>query len=206
MKNLLASLALCASLSASAQVVYPYNPDANGDSAITSGDLLDFLPMFATTFTLQGITVDGVPLDEWLVDLQTVVLGLQAELNAQNAIIDSLQNAVMTRDSVFDIAVGVAWRGELAGADLSGIDFTGGSPWWNPIVTNFAGADFSGADLSGVNLSHVILSGANLSDANLSGATMDCLLYGCPSSLPTGYICEGDNCLSSNQYRIIPIY
>ena len=41
MKRLLACLALCASL-ASAQVVYPYNPDANGDSAITSGDLLDF--------------------------------------------------------------------------------------------------------------------------------------------------------------------
>ena len=68
MKNLLACLALFVSISASAQVVYPYNPDANGDSAITSGDLLEFLPLFASVYTPQGITINGVPLDEWLVE------------------------------------------------------------------------------------------------------------------------------------------
>ena len=83
MERLLACLALCTSLSASAQVVYPYNPDANGDSQITSGDLLDFLPVFATSFTPQVITIDGVPLDEWLDDLE-------AEVNSNAAAIESL--------------------------------------------------------------------------------------------------------------------
>ena len=159
MKRFLACLALCASLSASAQVVYPYNPDANGDSAITSSDLLDFLPVFATTFTPQVITIDSVPLDQWLVDLNSVINDLQAHLNAQDATIDSLQNAAMTRDSVADIAVGVAWRGELAGADLSDADLSD--------------ADLSGANLSGADLSSANLWGADLSGANLTGANLD---------------------------------
>ncbi|MCH1580506.1 MAG: pentapeptide repeat-containing protein [Luminiphilus sp.] len=104
MKHLLACLALCASLSASAQVVYPYNPDANGDSAITSGDLLDFLPVFATTFTPQGITIDGVPLDEWLADLEAVVnsnaasieslFAMQSQINELETANDNLQSQV----------------------------------------------------------------------------------------------------------------
>ena len=73
MKRFLACLALCASLSASAQ----------GDNC-----------------TVLGIQ-----------DLTQMVFELKAE-------IDSLKSAGMTRDSVVDIAVGVAWRGELAGADL----------------------------------------------------------------------------------------
>ena len=103
MKRLLACLALCASLSASAQVVYPYNPDANGDSSITSGDLLDFLPVFATTFTPQGITIDGVPLDVWLADLEAVVnsnagsieslFAMQSQINALETANDDLQTS-----------------------------------------------------------------------------------------------------------------
>ncbi len=54
------------------------------------------------------------------------------ELKAE---IDSLKSAGMTRDSVVDIAVGVAWRGELAGADLLGAnlsdaDLAGARPLW----------------------------------------------------------------------------
>ena len=104
MKNLLACLAICASLSASAQVVYPYNPDANGDSAITSGDLLDFLPVFATMFTPEGITIDGVPLDEWLSDLEAVVnsnaasieslFAMQSQINELETANDNLQSQI----------------------------------------------------------------------------------------------------------------
>ena len=78
MKRFLACLALCASLSASAQA---------RQSA----------PVLSVSKTLTQMVFD-----------------LQAQLNAQDATIDSLQNAAMTRDSVCDIAVGVAWRGELA--------------------------------------------------------------------------------------------
>ena len=257
MKRFLACLALCASLSASAQVVYPYNPDANGDSAITSGDLLDFLPVFATTFTPQGITIDGVPLDEWLADLEAVVNNLQAQLNAQDATIDSLQNAAMTRDSVRAIARGEAvfWGSighadlegvnlennytisqvYLIGANLSGANLSGGSfIAYSLIDADLSGADLSGADLSdgwfiganfiganlsganlfysdlsyanftGADLSNAVLLDANLDGANLDGATMTCI-YGCPSQLPSGYICEPDpDCSYPNSYRIVP--
>ncbi|MDA9863856.1 pentapeptide repeat-containing protein [Flavobacteriales bacterium] len=104
MKRFLACLALCASLSAYAQVVYPYNPDANGDSAITSGDLLDFLPVFATTFTPEGITIDGVLLDEWLSDLEAVVISnaasieslfaMQSQINELETANDNLQSQI----------------------------------------------------------------------------------------------------------------
>ena len=59
MKNLLACLAFCASLSASAQVVYPYNPGANADIAIEAPDLLELLPLFGSYFTPGVALVNG---------------------------------------------------------------------------------------------------------------------------------------------------
>ena len=104
MKNLLACLAILFAINAPAQVVYPYNPDANGDSQITSGDLLDFLPVFATSFTPQVITVDGVPLGEWLANLEGVVnsnaasieslFAMQAQINSLEAANSDLQNQI----------------------------------------------------------------------------------------------------------------
>ena len=112
MKRLLACLVLCASLSASAQVVYPYNPDANGDSQITAGDLLDFLPVFATSFTPQVITIDGVPLDEWLDDLETEVnsnaasieslFAMQSQINALESENNDLQNQIISLQNQLD--------------------------------------------------------------------------------------------------------
>ena len=211
MKHLFACLALCASLSASAQ----------GDNC-----------------TVLGIQ-----------DLTQMVFELQGE-------IDSLKGAGMTRDSVADIAVGVAWRlDELAGANLTGADFSshdlsfvnfGPSELPDPGTyftnltdadlsganlhyarfdyANLSDADLSGAYLDGANLSNANLSGANLSGADLNGAifydvdftganltgasletsvsSMNCL-FGCPSQLPSDYICEPDpNCSEPNRYRI----
>ena len=181
MKRLLACLALCASLSASAQ-------DDN-------------------------CTVLGIQ------DLTQMVFELQAQLNAQDATMDSLQNAAMTRDSVADIAVGVAWRGELAGADLTSANLFGADLSYAFLSSaNLYGADLYGAnlysaDLSSANLSSANLHGADLYGANLHGAdlyganlfgaTLTCLAGGCPSSLPSGYICEPDtDC--PNRYRIVP--
>ncbi|MDA8695655.1 hypothetical protein N9L83_01770 [Flavobacteriales bacterium] len=88
-----------------------------------------------------------------------MVFELQAE-------IDSLKSAGMTCDSVADIADGVAWRGELAGANLSSASFY---------------------------------------PANLTGDTITCLYCGCPSQLPSGYICEPHlDCSQPNRYRIVP--
>ena len=94
MKRLLACLALCASLSASAQ---------------------------DTICTVLGIQ-----------DLTQMVFELQAE-------IDSLKGVAISRDSVADIAVGIAWRGELAAVNLEGATL---------IDANFTDANLTDANLS----------------------------------------------------------
>ena len=210
MKRLLACLALCASLSASAQ-------DDN-------------------------CTVLGIQ------DLTQMVFELQTQLNAQDATIDSLQSAAMTRDSVRAIARGEAVVGgsvgfadltdvnlfyvvpdgfdlserDLSGANFSDADLSGANlSGANLSGANLSGAtlcggtlnqaDLSGANLSGANLCNVNLYGANLSGANLSGAThsgtsfqLTCL-QGCPSTPPSGYICILDtDCPFPSRYRIVP--
>ena len=205
MNRFLACLALCASLSASAQ-------DDN-------------------------CTVLGIQ------DLTQMVLQLQAQHEIQDAAMlelqadyDLLQSAAMTRDSVFDIAVGVAWRRLLAGADLSdaglsNVDLLGANlsdadlnnAYLNG--TNLTGAILAGADLTGANLHNANLYGSNLISANLSGAdlssatltwanltgadltgaTTTCLQGGCPPLLPSGYTCEPDpDCWAAGRIRIVP--
>lgn len=318
MKRLLACLALCASFSASAQVIYPYNPDANGDSQITSGDLLDFLPVFATTFTPQGITIDGLPLDEWLIDLEDVVYSnadavdhlfaiqfdmqtqineLEAENSSLQAQINSIQNQLnnlsfnvdglppcvdIDDDGVCDFAdpcygvsldftwddnnqssclnpggvypyallefenlagaylVGIdlshsnlyetnlananltgaylidsnldnvnLFNANLSGADLANANVSANLSGANLTSANLAGthlgyANLSNADLSGAYLVDASLHNANLSGANLSGANMNCLISGCPSLLPSGYICEPQpDCSEPERFRIV---
>lgn len=323
MKRLLAYLAICASLSASAQVVYPYNPDANGDSQITSGDLLDFLPVFATSFTPQIITIDGVPLDEWLDGLEEVVnsnaaaieslFEMQAQINSLEAANNDLQAQINSLQSQLDnlsfsvdglppcldidvdgicdyadactataiqftysidsfdyesdyiLANGTYEYAQLQGADLSdacllginlhhafltsanlsganlsgaelfsasfyqsnltGANLSGADLYYvsfeqanlegaNLSGTNLVNASFSNANLSGANLASANvyvayfygadLTGADLSDAtNLSDATMTCL-QGCPSLLPSGYVCEPDPDCTNGGDRIVP--
>ncbi len=202
MKRLLACLALCASLSASAQ----------GDNC-----------------TVLGIQ-----------DLTQMVFELQGQLNAQDATIDSLQNAAMTRDSVRAIARGeAAFWGSVGHADLEGVNLENNHMDSYQEVSYLVGANLSDANLSGTELSYADLTGANLSSANLlgadlksanldyanlqhanlygtdlsgafldyadlSGATMNCL-RGCPVELPLGYICEPDpDCSEPDRYRIVP--
>ena len=191
MKRLIACLALCASLSASAQ-------DDN-------------------------CTVLGIQ------DLTQMVFEFQGQLNAQDATIDSLQNAAMTRDSVRAIARGEAATGgsfgsaDLSGADLSGASLSGASLTYADLSgasllgADLTYADLSGADLSGANLFAAHLNGANLFAADLSGASLFAAdlsgaaltcLQGCPSNLPGGYICEPDtDCpeLGIPRYRIVPL-
>ena len=90
------------------------------------------------------------------------------------------------------------YNANLSDANLSGADLSS---------ANLQGADLFGANLWNAvlvfaNLSDAILNNADLSNASLFGATMTCL-YGCPSALPSGYICEADP-YCSNRYRIVP--
>ncbi len=201
MKQLIACLALCASLSAPAQ----------GDNC-----------------TVLGIQ-----------DLTMTVLQLQAQVESQDVAIAQLQtqlenqNAAMTRDSVADIAIGAAWRGELSHANLSGAPLAGaglrnydlsnadlsGANLSNvsAVYTNFSGANLSNTNFQSANLGFANLSGAiligsywmaaNLSGADLSNAIVDgnltCLVGSCPSALPNGYVCQPDpNC--ATRVRIVP--
>ena len=172
MKRFLACLALCASLSASAQ----------GDNC-----------------TVLGIQ-----------DLTQMVFELQTQLNAQDATIDSLQNAAMTPYAVRAIARGEVVVGgsvgftDLSYTYLSGVDLSYADlPGANLFGADLSGADLSRADLTGANLFGANLSGADLLGAYLSWATMTCL-QGCPLELPLDYICEPDtDCPEPNRYRIV---
>ena len=246
MKNLLTCLSVFAAFNLSAQIVYPYNPDANGDTYITAPDLLEFLPVFSQPFQAQGIYVNGVLLDSVLIQLQDDVQQLisdhESQFASQQMLIDSLymvlelQSNLLSRDSIVDIAVGVAYRGELEGvhfhsanlshanlrnSNLSGADLSNSNLYQtqlensNLTSANLSGADLdltylssanlSNANLAGADLTRAYLQNANLTGANLLGAWMTCLQGGCPTSLPSGYICEPDpDCYWSPAYRIVP--
>ena len=70
--------ALCSVFGASIaqdSVTLPYNPDANADSAIGAPDLLEFLPLFGTTFTPGEVMVDGQTLNEYIAVLEAAADG-----------------------------------------------------------------------------------------------------------------------------------
>ena len=54
------------SLASAQTVIPPYNPDANGDSAIGAPDLLGLLPLFGTYYTPAEVMVDGQTLTEYI--------------------------------------------------------------------------------------------------------------------------------------------
>ena len=205
MKRLLACLALCASLSASAQ-------DDN-------------------------CTVLGIQ------DLTQMVFELQTQLNAQDATIDSLQNAAMTRDSVRAIARGEAVVGGSVGlADLTGVNLlmrtSMGSTSLNAtslVPTSLMPTSLVPTSLVPTSLvptslvppswwhPYADLSGANLSGANLCMQPIWCQPLWLPTSLahpvaccidlpsrlpstpPSGYICILDpDCPGPDRYRIVP--
>ena len=142
--------------------------------------------------TLTGNTVN---INLNLSKLDSTIGAMQALIEAQQATIESLQESSfdgaynsltnqpeipsnvsdLTNDAGFttvsqaeSIAVGVAWRGELSGADLSGADLSGA----NLTQADLSGADLSDANLTQANLYVADLSGANLFGANLSGADL----------------------------------
>ncbi len=70
-------------------------------------------------------------------------------------------------------------------------------PLGNLAHTDLRGADLSGANLSFANLRDANLSFADLSNANLGGTFLWGIiatnLRGCPSSLPSGWVCENNS-------------
>ena len=71
-------------------------------------------------------------------------------------------------------------RARMHGANLTNANLSSA----NLRFANMTRANLSGAILWGTNLN-----GANLSSADLSGVRAT-LIWGCPSSLPSGWVCE----------------
>ena len=78
-------------------------------------------------------------------------------------------------------------RFRLSGANLSGANLSNA----NLSNANLRVANLRDADLRGANLGGARLSGADLLRADLSGITAT-NLRGCPSSLPSGWVCENN--------------
>jgi len=216
-----------------AQIVTPYNPDSNQDSAIGSADLVDFLAYFGYPFTPEAIEIDGEDFLSTLITLTEQVSALQEQVN-------TLEAEAMTKDSVLKFT----WLRNLRYANLEGatmvdmdlnrVDFSFAN-FQNAQLMNSSfgdgvleGTDLSGAnllnadfdaailanaDLSGAVLTYaffgyaslegVNLSGTDMSDSYVEGAILTCL-QGCPDTAPIGMICIPDEtCSLPNRFRIV---
>ena len=61
--KLLASLLLALwTLTATAQINYPFNPDENADAFIGTPDLMEFLVVFGYEWEQEEIQVDSIPI------------------------------------------------------------------------------------------------------------------------------------------------
>lgn len=68
-----------ACLSASGQIIYPYNPDGDANGLIGVTDLQDLLSTYGGAFAPGAIVVDSVELGEVLDSLQSQIVALQNE-------------------------------------------------------------------------------------------------------------------------------
>ena len=105
--------AVMSSVSAQNPVIYPYNPDANNDSQVSTSDMLETLSVFGGSFLPNEILIDNTPLEEFLLvlqaqvllltdqataiaDLQSTIASLNADLDAQNLEVLNLQSQVIS--------------------------------------------------------------------------------------------------------------
>lgn len=229
--HLLVLMVMCGSMHA--QFIAPYNPDSNADSAIGAADMLDFLPLYGTNFIPESITLDSLPQTEWLMELESAVQALQtsvAQLQAERMTLDSVLRLTWKRQlndleiSAFDFGSQNLFRVNFSGsvltgssfsdvycfmcdfhdADLAFADFTNADlDLSNLQGANLTNASFSFAFLGNCDLDETDLSGVNLSNTYISGASLKCL-EACPSSLPSGFVCQSDpDCAESDRFRIV---
>ena len=196
MNRFFACLALCASLSASAQ-----------DDNCTVLGIQDLTQMVnelkAEIDSLKGasMTRDSVA------DIAVGVV-YRGELSGANMSVANLSGANLSGADLSgaDLSYANLSDAELISSNLSNANLSNAILYSTILLeANLSGADLSGADLYGTNLRGANLSGADLGGANFFDATMTCL-EGCPAILPSGYICEQQlGCLvSGDRYRIVP--
>ena len=73
MKQLTSLFLALLTLTATAQVNYPYNPDGNADAFISTPDLMEFLVVFGYEWEQEEIQVDSIPLSMYLSSLEAMI-------------------------------------------------------------------------------------------------------------------------------------
>lgn len=98
-------------VSAQSVITYPYNPDADNDAYVATGDMLETLSNFGSDFFPNEILISNTPLEEFLLSLQaqvdiladqslaisnleSMVSDLTATIEAQDMAIVNLQDQV----------------------------------------------------------------------------------------------------------------
>ncbi len=73
MKQLTSLFLVLLTLTATAQINYPFNPDENADSYISTPDLMEFLTVFGYEWEQEEIQVDSIPLSMYLSSLEAMI-------------------------------------------------------------------------------------------------------------------------------------
>ena len=73
MKQLTSLLLALLTLTATAQINYPFNPDENADAFISTPDLMEFLVVFGYEWEQEEIQVDSIPLSMYLSSLEAMI-------------------------------------------------------------------------------------------------------------------------------------
>jgi hypothetical protein len=73
MKQLASLFLALLTLTATAQINYPFNPDENADAFISTPDLMEFLVVFGYEWEQEEIQVDSIPLSMYLSSLEAMI-------------------------------------------------------------------------------------------------------------------------------------
>ena len=73
MKHLAALFMALLTLTATAQITYPFNPDENADAYIGAQDLMQFLVVFGLEWEQEELQVDSIPLSMYLSSLEAMI-------------------------------------------------------------------------------------------------------------------------------------
>ena len=152
--TLMASTALL-TLQAQTNIDYPYNPDENADSFISTPDLMEFLVVFGSEWEQGDIVVDSTALSTVLSTFQAQITALQAQVEALQAqVVPGLASYLSVDDSLHTVLV--------EGANLQVVN--GSQNWWdNNGLGNLVVGPNVGDSASYVNRngSHNVIVGSN---------------------------------------------
>lgn len=231
--KLLILLMLCGTIHA--QFIAPYNPDSNADSTIGSSDLIDFLATFGYDFLPPTIELEGEDIMAVIVGLTEQVTALQNQVEQLQSA-QLTQDSVIALTWLRNLRYTQLNGASMVDFDLNRVDFSHADMQGAQLMnSSFGDAVLQGTDLAGANLTNGDFDSAILLDANLSGATLTyayfgyatlqgadlsgtdmsdtylentilTCLRGCPSVLPSDYICQSDpDCSEPDRYRILEV-